>query len=245
MVYNLKAVDCQKTQSLLKQYNMRSIQKTLTSLAAVAIILAGCKSMNKTQKGAVIGTAGGGAVGAIIGKATGNTALGAIIGATVGGVTGAVIGHKMDKQAKEIESKVPGAKVDRVGEGILVEFNEKILFGFDQSYLNASAETNLDKLATILKEYPDTDIEIQGHTDSKGTDSYNMTLSEKRAAAVATYLRGKGIPSNRIRTKGFGETAPIASNDTEAGRAQNRRVDFLITANDKMKEDAKKEAQKQ
>jgi outer membrane protein OmpA-like peptidoglycan-associated protein len=151
----------------------------------------------------------------------------------------------MDKQAKEIESKVPGAKVDRVGEGILVEFNEKILFGFDQSYLNASAETNLDKLATILKEYPDTDIEIQGHTDSKGTDSYNMTLSEKRAAAVATYLRGKGIPSNRIRTKGFGETAPIASNDTEAGRAQNRRVDFLITANDKMKEDAKKEAQKQ
>lgn len=201
--------------------------------------------MNKTQKGAIIGTAGGGAVGAVIGKATGNTALGAIIGATVGGVTGAVIGHKMDKQAKEIESKVPGAKVDRVGEGILVEFNEKILFGFDQSYLNASAETNLDKLATILKEYPDTDIEIQGHTDSKGTDSYNMTLSEKRAAAVATYLRGKGIPSGRIRTKGFGETAPIASNDTEAGRAQNRRVDFLITANDKMKEDAKKEATKQ
>ena len=224
---------------------MRSIQKTLTSLAAVAIILAGCKSMNKTQKGAIIGTAGGGAVGAVIGKATGNTALGAIIGATVGGVTGAVIGHKMDKQAKEIESKVPGAKVDRVGEGILVEFNEKILFGFDQSYLNASAETNLDKLATILKEYPDTDIEIQGHTDSKGTDSYNMTLSEKRAAAVATYLRGKGIPSGRIRTKGFGETAPIASNDTEAGRAQNRRVDFLITANEKMKEDAKKEAAKQ
>ena len=224
---------------------MRSIQKTLTSLAAVAIILAGCKSMNKTQKGAIIGTAGGGAVGAVIGKATGNTALGAIIGATVGGVTGAVIGHKMDKQAKEIESKVPGAKVDRVGEGILVEFNEKILFGFDRSDLNASAETNLDKLATILKEYPDTDIEIQGHTDSKGTDAYNMSLSEKRASAVATYLRGRGIASGRIRTKGFGETAPIASNETDAGRAQNRRVDFLITANEKMKEDAKKEAAKQ
>jgi outer membrane protein OmpA-like peptidoglycan-associated protein len=224
---------------------MRSIQKTLTSIAAVAIILAGCKSMNKTQKGAIIGTAGGGAVGAVIGKAAGNTALGAIIGATVGGVTGAVIGHKMDKQAKEIENKVPGAKVERVGEGIVVEFSEKILFGFNQSNLNATASSNLDKLTTILKEYPDTDIEIQGHTDSKGTDEYNMTLSEKRAGSVASYLRGKGIPSGRIRTKGYGETAPVASNETEDGRAQNRRVNFLITANEKMKADAKKEAQKQ
>jgi len=223
---------------------MRSIQKTLTSIAAVAIILGGCKSMNKTQKGAVIGTAGGGAVGAVIGKAAGNTALGAIIGATVGGVTGAVIGHKMDKQAKEIENKVPGAKVERVGEGINVEFNEKILFGFDRSDLNASASGNLDKLAAILKEYPDTDIEVQGHTDSKGTDDYNMKLSERRASSVANYLRGKGISSGRIRTKGYGESAPVASNDTDAGRAQNRRVNFLITANEKMKEDARKEAQK-
>jgi len=224
---------------------MRSIQKTLTSIAAVAIILGGCKSMNKTQKGAVIGTAGGGAVGAVIGKVAGNTALGAIIGATVGGVTGAVIGHKMDKQAKEIENKVPGAKVERVGEGIVVEFSEKILFGFDRSDLNASASTNLDKLATILKEYPDTDIEIQGHTDSKGTDDYNMKLSEKRASSVATYLRGRGIASGRVKIKGYGETAPVASNETESGRAENRRVNFLITANEKMKEDAKKEAAKQ
>lgn len=224
---------------------MRSIQKTLTGIAAVAIILGGCKSMNKTQKGAVIGTAGGGAVGAVIGKVAGNTALGAIIGATVGGVTGAVIGHKMDKQAKEIENKVPGAKVERVGEGINVEFSEKILFGFNQSTLNATASSNLDKLAVILKDYPDTDIEVQGHTDSKGSDDYNMTLSEKRAGSVAAYLRGKGIAGSRISTKGYGETAPVASNDTDAGRAQNRRVNFLITANEKMKEDAKKEAQKQ
>src|ERR1044072_3203131 len=167
MVYNLKAVSI-IIKSLLKQYNMRSIQKTLTSIAAVAIILAGCKSMNKTTKGAIIGTAGGGAIGAVIGKVAGNTALGAVIGAAVGGATGAVIGHKMDKQAKEIETKVPGAKVDRVGEGIVVEFNEKILFGFNQSTLNATASSNLDKLALVLKEYPDTDIEIQGHTDSKG-----------------------------------------------------------------------------
>lgn len=224
---------------------MRSIQKTLTSIAAVAIILAGCKSMNKTTKGAIIGTAGGGAVGAVIGKAAGNTALGAIIGAAVGGATGAVIGHKMDKQAKQIESSVPGAKVERVGEGINVEFSEKILFAFGQYALSASAASNLDKLATVLKEYPDTDIEVQGHTDSKGADDYNMTLSEKRATTVANYLKGKGIPASRIRTKGFGETAPVATNDTEEGRAQNRRVNFLITANEKMKADAKKEAAKQ
>jgi outer membrane protein OmpA-like peptidoglycan-associated protein len=224
---------------------MRSIQKTLTSIAAVAIILGGCKSMNKTTKGAIIGTAGGGAVGAVIGKVAGNTALGAVIGAAVGGATGAVIGHKMDKQAKEIQSQVPGAKVDRVGEGIVVEFNEKILFATNQYTLNAVASSNLDKLATVLKSYPDTDIEIQGHTDSQGSDDYNMTLSEKRAASVATYLKAKGVASSRIKTKGFGETAPVATNDTEAGRAQNRRVNFLITANEKMKEDAKKEAAKQ
>ena len=224
---------------------MRPIKQTLIGIIAVVTIMSGCKSMNKTQKGAVIGTAGGGAVGAIIGRVAGNTALGAIIGATVGGVSGAVIGHKMDKQAKEIESKVPGATVERQGEGIIVSFNEKILFGFDRSDLNGSAEGNLDKLVTVLKSYPDTDIEIQGHTDSKGTDDYNMKLSERRASAVANYVRGRGIAPGRVRTKGFGESAPIASNDTEAGRAQNRRVDFLITANEKMKEDAKKEAQKQ
>jgi outer membrane protein OmpA-like peptidoglycan-associated protein len=223
---------------------MRSIQKTLTSFAAVAIILGGCKSMNKTTKGAIIGTAGGGAVGAVIGKVAGNTALGAVIGAAVGGATGAVIGHKMDKQAKEIQSQVPGAKVDRVGEGIVVEFNEKILFATNQYTLGAAASSNLDKLATVLKNYPDTDIEIQGHTDSQGSDDYNMTLSEKRASSVATYLKAKGVASSRIKTKGFGETAPVATNDTEEGRAQNRRVNFLITANEKMKEDAKKEAGK-
>jgi outer membrane protein OmpA-like peptidoglycan-associated protein len=226
----------------LKYYHMKMLKKMMVGLVAVSIVLGSCKNMNKTQKGAIIGTAGGAAAGAVIGKAAGNTAMGAIIGAAVGGVTGAIIGRKMDKQAKEIESKVPGAKVERVGEGIVVDFNEKVLFGFDRSDLNATAEDNLDKLANVLKEYPDTDIEIQGHTDSKGTESYNQGLSQRRANAVATYLRNRGINSSRITTKGFGESAPVASNDTESGRSQNRRVDFLITANEKMKADAKKEA---
>ncbi len=221
---------------------MKMLKKTMVAFVAFAIVLSSCKNMNKTQKGAIIGTAGGAAAGAVIGKAAGNTALGAIIGAAVGGATGAIIGRKMDKQAKEIENRVPGAKVERVGEGIVVEFEEKVLFGFDRSDLNASAEGNLDKLVTVLKEYPDTNIEIQGHTDSKGTDSYNQTLSDKRASAVASYLRNRGVASSRVSTKGFGESAPIASNDTEDGRSQNRRVDFLITANEKMKADAKKEA---
>lgn len=224
---------------------MRTIKNSLLGLIALAIVMAGCKNMNKTTKGAIIGTAGGGAVGAVIGKATGNTALGAIIGATVGGVTGAVIGRKMDKQAKEIENKVPGAKVERVGEGIVVEFNEKILFGFDRSDLTASAEGNLDKLTNVLKEYSNTNIEVQGHTDSKGTEAYNQGLSERRASAVSTYLRGRGVNSTRIITKGYGETAPVADNGSESGRSQNRRVNFLITANEKMKEEAAKEANSQ
>lgn len=219
------------------------MKKLVFYLAAASLVLASCKSMNKTQKGAVIGTAGGGAAGAVIGKASGNTALGAIIGATVGGAAGAVIGHKMDKQAKEIEQKVPDVKVERVGEGIVVEFNSKILFGFDSSDLTSQAQNNLNKLATVLKEYPDTDIEIQGHTDSKGTDSYNQDLSLRRAYAVKYYLSQQGISGRRMNTAGFGESAPEYSNDTEEGRAMNRRVEFLITANEKMKKEAQQEAE--
>jgi outer membrane protein OmpA-like peptidoglycan-associated protein len=228
--------------ALQKIYIMKQIRKSIAGILAVAILMSSCKSMNKTQKGAVIGTAGGGAIGAVIGKATGNTALGAIIGATVGGVTGAVIGRKMDKQAEEIKNEVPGAKVERVEEGIVVEFNNKILFGFDQSDLGDNAKSSLNDLVTVLNKYPDTNIEVQGHTDNSGTDSYNQGLSEKRASAVASYLRSKGISSGRITTKGFGESAPKYSNDSDDGRSNNRRVDFLITANEKMKQEAKKEA---
>ena len=182
--------------------------------------------MNKTQKGAAVGAAGGAAVGAVIGKAAGNTALGAIIGATVGGVTGAVIGKKMDKQAEEIENEVPGAKVERVGEGIVVEFSNAVLFGFDQSALSSNAQSTLDDLITILNKYPDTDLEIQGHTDNTGTENYNKGLSERRAQAVADYLTNHNISSKRVKTVGFGETAPKYTNDTESGRSENRQSEF-------------------
>jgi len=200
--------------------------------------------MNKSQKGAVIGTTAGAAMGAIIGEAADNPALGAIVGATVGGATGAVIGRQMDKQAEEIENSIPEAKVERVGEGIVVEFSNKILFGYDKSDLSTEAMGNLDKLVEVLGNYPDTDIEIQGHTDSSGSEEYNQGLSERRAGAVSSYLVEKGVLAERVRTVGFGETVPKYDNETEEGRAQNRRVEFLITANEKMIEEASQEASK-
>lgn len=221
---------------------MKQIRTSLLSFAMFAIVFTSCKTLNNSQKGAVIGGAGGAVVGGVIGKAAGNTAMGAIIGATVGGAAGAVIGHKMDKQAQEIQKEVPNAKVERVGEGIVVEFSNNVLFGFDRSDLSSDAMNTLNDLMKVLNKYPDTNLEVQGHTDSKGTDEYNMALSERRASAVSSYLSSRGISSARITTKGYGESAPKYSNDTESGMAQNRRVEFLITANEKMKADAKAEA---
>jgi outer membrane protein OmpA-like peptidoglycan-associated protein len=198
--------------------------------------------MNRSQKGAVVGAGGGAAVGAVVGKALGNTAMGAIVGATVGGATGAVIGRKMDKQAEEMQQVLGDAEVRREGEGIVIVFKEKILFGFNQSDLNATSKQSLNKLEDVLKKYPDTDLEIIGHTDDKGSHDYNQTLSERRAASVADHLRANGIASTRIKTRGMGETDPKSPNDTEANQAENRRVEFVITANEKMKAEAKQEA---
>ena len=221
---------------------MKKLRMSLIMILSTVLIFAGCSSWSKLQKGAVVGTAAGGAMGAVVGKSAGNTALGAIIGAAVGGTAGAIIGNQMDKQAEEIKKTVPDAKVERVGEGIVVEFNSNILFGFDQSNLSNEAQTNLDKLVRVLNSYAETDIEIQGHTDSKGSLSYNQALSERRANAVSGYLMNKGITSKRLTNKGFGETLPKYGNDTDEGRTQNRRVEFLITANEKMKAEAKKQA---
>jgi len=181
----------------------------------------------------------GGILGNNIGKGK-NAPLGAVLGGVVGGVAGNVIGNKMDKQAKEIKETLPGAEVERVGEGIKVTMKENMVnFGFDSSNLTGIAQTNLDKLAQILINNPDTNINIYGYTDSKGADSYNLSLSDRRAAAVKNYLSSKGISSSRMNTMGMGEADPIASNSTDEGRAQNRRVEFAITANEDMINDAK------
>lgn len=223
---------------------MKNFRTSTIMFICAAMLFSSCASLTKTQKGAGVGVVAGGAMGAVVGKAAGNTALGAIIGAAVGGATGAVIGHKMDKQAEQIKKTVPDAKVERVGEGIVVEFSSAVLFGFDKSTLSSDAVNNLDKLVNVLNVYPDTDIEVQGHTDSQGSDAYNKKLSVRRASAVTNYLQGKSISSGRIRLVGYGETLPKYDNNTESGRANNRRVEFLITANEKMKAEAAKEAGK-
>ena len=221
--------------------------KTKISLAsglmATILLFSSCATMNNTQKGGLIGAAGGGVLGAAIGKASGNTALGTVLGAAVGGTAGTIIGRKMDKQAEAIQQSVPDAKVERVGEGISVEFDSSILFALNSFSLAPEARNNLDKLVVVLNNYPDTDIEVQGHTDSSGTEEYNQRLSEQRAGAVSGYLLQKGISGNRIATRGYGELSPKYDNSTEVGRAQNRRVEFVITANDKMINDAQREAQ--
>lgn len=221
---------------------MRTMRYFLMMMIISATVFTGCKSLTGTQKGAIIGTAGGAAAGAIIGRTAGNTAVGAVVGATVGGVTGAVIGNKMDKQAEEMKAKLPEASVERVGEGIIVELPNNILFGFDSFELSSAARNNLNQMITVFESYPDTDIEVQGHTDSSGAASYNQTLSERRANAVSSYLVNRGVASARLKTVGYGATSPKYTNDTDAGRAQNRRVEFIITANEKMKREAEREA---
>jgi outer membrane protein OmpA-like peptidoglycan-associated protein len=198
-----------------------------------SISLNGCAT--HTQTGAAAGAAGGGLVGAVIGKATGHTARGAIIGAAVGGAAGAIIGAQMDKQAKELKQNIPGATVTRIGEGIAVTFQSGLLYDFDSDVVRSEARKNLRTLSSSLEKYPGTDILIVGHTDQIGASSYNQDLSERRAAAAADYLVSQGVTRSRVGTRGRGETEPIASNETELGRSQNRRVEVAIYASDAYK----------
>ena len=213
------------------------------ALATVGILGSGCDSLTKTQKGAAIGAGAGGTIGAFIGKAAGNTALGAIIGGAVGGTAGAFIGRNMDRQAAEIKQTVPGATVTREGEGILVKFDSGILFDTDKSDLKPAAQSNLQKLATSLQNNQNTNILIVGHTDNTGSDSHNMDLSVRRAESVKSYIAGNNVSPSRLTTSGKGESEPIADNTTVEGRAQNRRVEIVIVANDQMKQQAKQAAQ--
>lgn len=210
------------------------------SIVALLVIgLGGCASMSKTGQGAIIGGAAGTVLGGVIGRAAGNTLVGAIIGGAVGGAAGAIIGSYMDKQAAEIRKDIAGAKVERVGEGIKITFDSGLLFDVDRYDLRPVSQENLAKLAVILNKYPDTNILIEGHTDSSGADDYNLRLSQSRAQSVSSYLAMQKVLSTRFTTQGYGESQPIADNATAAGKQQNRRVDVAIMANDKLKKAAK------
>ena len=214
---------------------MRRIRSLkFVALVTVALVqLTGCASWSNKTKGAAAGATAGAVVGGVIGNQTGSTTRGAIIGAVVGGTVGAVIGHQMDQQAKEIQQNIPGAIVTRVGEGIAVTFASGLLYDFDSDAIKPTAAQNLSTLAQSLDKYPNTDILIVGHTDATGPDSYNMGLSQRRASSALSYLVGQGVASNRLRSTGRGENEPIASNDSEAGQSQNRRVEIAIYANER------------
>jgi outer membrane protein OmpA-like peptidoglycan-associated protein len=211
------------------------------SLAAAGFSgLSGCA--RNAQRGLVIGSAGGAVIGGVIGKVSGSTAKGAIIGAVVGGAAGAIIGDQMDRQAHELKQNIPGATVERVGEGIQVTFASGLLYDFDSDVVKATARTNLQALAKSLEKYPGSDLLILGHTDSVGTAEYNKRLSVRRADAAARYLETQGVQRSRIGTGGLGEEEPIATNATDTGRGQNRRVEVAIYASEKLREEARKRA---
>lgn len=215
------------------------------SLATSAMLLGSCSTIQNTSsttKGAVIGTAAGGAVGALIGGKAGNTAIGAIAGAVIGGAAGTLIGKKMDKQAKEIENTVAGAEVEQVGEGILVKFDSGILFDFNSAGLKTTAKDNVAKLVETLNKEPDTEILVLGHTDNVGTLAANQKVSEARAKAVRDFAVSKGLSGSRVKTEGKNFSEPLSSNDTDSGRAENRRVEIVIVASKKMQDAAKQEA---
>jgi outer membrane protein OmpA-like peptidoglycan-associated protein len=221
--------------------DMNAISR-IAAVVAVAGLLgtAACATSSRTTKGGVIGAAGGAVAGGLIGKAAGSTAKGAIIGAAVGGAAGLIIGQRMDKQAAELEKEIPGAEVERVGEGILVTFDSGILYDYDSAVVKPAARDNLRELVTSLEKYPGTNVVLVGHTDADGADAYNQTLSERRASAAADYLVSQGVPRARIDATGRGEAEPVAANDTADGKARNRRVEIAIFANESLRNEAAK-----
>ncbi len=202
----------------------------ITFFLSMAFIFSSCSSWNRTTTGAVIGTGAGAAAGSVIGKTLGNTAAGAIAGAAVGGTVGAIIGRQMDQRAEEIAKELDGVTIQRVEEGIAVSFDSGILFDFDSSVLRPEARENLRKLAQIMSEDDETELMIVGHTDSVGNENYNMRLSLRRAESAANYMISQGLSERRVSVEGRGEYEPIATNETDAGRQENRRVEVAIFA---------------
>ena len=234
------------------------LTKSFYGIVSISILATSCDATRRASsrdKGVAVGAVGGAVIGGIIGNnvgKNGNTALGAILGAAVGGLAGGIIGNKMDKQAEKIKTEIPGAKVERVGEGINVTFDENnpdgskagVYFATGKYNISANSQLAIDKLVKIFTEYPETNILVEGHTDNVGTESSNRTLSERRAMAVGSELKKDGLAAARLTIKWYGEMQPKMDNATVEGRAANRRVEFSITANEKMKADAKIEAEK-
>jgi len=209
--------------------------KNFILVFASILVLAGCSSMNKQQKGTAIGAAGGAALGALVTK---GSIWGILAGAAIGGAAGNLIGKKMDAQAKELTQAVPTAQVERVGEGINMTFESGLMFKINSAEINESYKDDLTSATAVFAKYPETNLIIEGHTDDTGKDEFNMALSEKRAKAVSEFLKSKGIAASRITEKWYGESQPKYPNDTEENRVKNRRVEIAVIANEDMKQKA-------
>ncbi len=219
---------------------MKNLKLFAVLVLGMTVVFSSCGTWSNTAKGTAIGVGGGAAVGAGVGAIAGNTALGAVIGAAVGGTAGALIGKKMDKQKKELENAVPDAAIESVnnGEALKVTFDSGILFATNSSTLSEASKNALRNFASSLKTNPDTYVKIVGHTDNTGSVDLNQTLSEKRAKSVDDYLVQQGVSNGRLTYEGRGLHEPVADNSTAAGRAENRRVEVFIMANEKMIQEA-------
>lgn len=214
---------------------MRKIALYLLVLAFSWTLTSCAPPQTKTGKGAVYGSAIGAAAGAIVGQAIGHdtkaTLEGAAIGAAIGGLSGAAIGRYMDQQEAALRAAMAGsnaATVSRIQNVLEVTYRGDVLFDFNSSVVKPGAYPEIDRLARILREYPDTKIRIEGHTDNIGSEEYNLRLSQRRAEAVRDLLVAKGVSPSRITAIGYGESRPKASNDTSYGRQLNRRVEIFI-----------------
>jgi len=208
-------------------------------------VFGGCAT--NTGKGALIGGGGGALAGAGIGAIAGGgkgALIGGAVGAAVGAGAGALIGHYMDKQEEELK-QVKSANVERQGDQLVVKFNSAILFDTGKADLKAQSQKDLADFSEVLKKYPDTDLAIEGHTDNTGPHEVNVKLSGARAHSVVTFLQKQGVSSSRLAEKGYADSQPIADNSSEAGRAQNRRVQVKIAANEELKKKDAEAAQQQ
>lgn len=215
------------------------MNKTITSLFLCCILLlAGCAetgTMTKSEQGGLLGAGGGAVVGAILGQAIGHntqgTLIGAAIGAAAGGAGGYGVGKMMDNQEKQMRDALAqseAAAVTREGNLLAVTFKGDVTFDTNSAEVRQELYTEINRVAGVLNQYPDTLIRVEGHTDSRGSDEYNMELSRKRAANVKTLLVLRGVAENRLEVVGYGKTMPVATNDTELGRQKNRRVEIKI-----------------
>lgn len=226
--------------------------KIIAIVLGMCVCLSGCKTwngMSKTGQGAIIGTGGGAALGSIIGALAGNTAVGAVIGGAVGAGAGAVIGNRMDKVKKQAQAQLPNATVETVKDAnnldaVKVTFDSGILFATNKADLNQTSKNELNNLANIMKQNSDVSIDVRGYTDSTGSDAINQPLSVNRAQSVANYLTQNGVKYSQMKNvNGYGSSNPVASNETAAGRQQNRRVEVYLYASKEMIESAKAQAQ--